>query len=52
MAATSVGSRIRSASGGRCFVDVFSCQSFDPWIAASVAVEHFGGTSTLTVLSR
>jgi S-adenosylmethionine/arginine decarboxylase-like enzyme len=38
--------------GGRCFVDVFSCRSFDPWLAAAVAVEHFGGSPTLTVLPR
>lgn len=37
---------------GRCFVDVFSCRSFDPWLAAAVAVDHFGGTPTVTVLSR
>jgi acyl-CoA synthetase (AMP-forming)/AMP-acid ligase II/S-adenosylmethionine/arginine decarboxylase-like enzyme len=38
--------------GGRCFVDVFSCRRFDPGLAATVAVEHFGGTPTLTVLPR
>ena len=38
--------------GGRCFVDVFSCREFDPWLAAVVAVEHFGGRPTATVLSR
>ena len=37
---------------GRCFVDVFSCQAFDPDLAAAVAVDHFGGTPTLTVLLR
>ena len=36
----------------RCFVDVFSCQPFDAELAAAVAVEHFGGTPTLTVLRR
>ncbi len=38
--------------GGRCFVDVFSCQPFDPDLAAAVAVDHFGWTPTLTVLVR
>lgn len=37
---------------GRCFVDVFSCRPFDAARAAAVAVEHFGGTATLTVLQR
>jgi S-adenosylmethionine/arginine decarboxylase-like enzyme len=36
----------------RCFVDVFSCRSFDPEVAAAVAVMHFGGTPTVTVLER
>ena len=38
--------------GGRCFVDVFSCRPFDPGVAAAVAVAHFGGTATSTVLQR
>lgn len=37
---------------GRCFVDVFSCKPFDPESAAAVAVEHFGGAATVTVLRR
>jgi S-adenosylmethionine decarboxylase len=37
---------------GRCFVDVFSCRPFDADLAAAVAVDHFGGTPTLTVLPR
>jgi S-adenosylmethionine decarboxylase len=37
---------------GRCFVDVVSCRPFDAELAAAVAVEHFGGTATLTVLAR
>ena len=37
---------------GRCFVDVFSCRPFDPEQAATVAVEHFGGTPSLRVLRR
>jgi S-adenosylmethionine/arginine decarboxylase-like enzyme len=37
---------------GRCFVDVFSCRPFDPDIAAAIAVEHFGGTASVTVLER
>jgi S-adenosylmethionine/arginine decarboxylase-like enzyme len=37
---------------GRCFVDVFSCRSFDADRAAAVAVEHLGGTPTLRVLQR
>jgi S-adenosylmethionine decarboxylase len=37
-------------SGGRCFVDVFSCRPFDADRAAAVAVAHFGGTPTLRVL--
>jgi hypothetical protein len=36
----------------RCFVDVFSCQPFDPDVAAAIAVEHFGGTPSATVLLR
>ena len=36
----------------RFFVDVFSCRSFDPDVAAAVAVMHFGGTPTVTVLER
>jgi S-adenosylmethionine/arginine decarboxylase-like enzyme len=39
-------------SGGRCFVDVFSCRPFDADRAAAVAVAHFGGTPTLRVLRR
>jgi S-adenosylmethionine/arginine decarboxylase-like enzyme len=38
--------------GGRCFVDVFSCRGFDAFTAAAVAVAHFGGTPTVTVLRR
>ena len=38
--------------GGRCFVDVFSCRPFDPGVAADIAVAHFGGAATLTVLER
>jgi S-adenosylmethionine/arginine decarboxylase-like enzyme len=37
---------------GRCFVDVFSCRSFDPDRAAALAVEHFGGHPTVRVLQR
>jgi S-adenosylmethionine/arginine decarboxylase-like enzyme len=37
---------------GRCFVDVFSCKPFDADLAAAIAVEHFGGTSEVTVLQR
>jgi S-adenosylmethionine/arginine decarboxylase-like enzyme len=37
---------------GRCFVDIFSCKPFDPDLAAQVAVAHFGGSPTLTVLQR
>jgi hypothetical protein len=36
----------------QCFVDVFSCRRFDSEVAAAVAVAHFGGTVTLTVLHR
>ncbi len=36
----------------RCFVDIFSCRPFDPDAAAAVAVAHFGGTPTITVLER
>jgi S-adenosylmethionine decarboxylase len=36
----------------RCFVDVFSCQEFDPEIVARVARRWFGGTSRVTVLRR
>ena len=38
--------------GDRCFVDIFSSQAFDPDDAMAIAVEHFGGTSTVTVLTR
>jgi S-adenosylmethionine/arginine decarboxylase-like enzyme len=38
--------------GDRCFVDIFSCRPFDPDLAAAIAVEHFGGTPTVTVLQR
>jgi S-adenosylmethionine/arginine decarboxylase-like enzyme len=37
---------------GRCFVDVFSCRSFDPDVAAAIVAEHFGGTPAVTVLQR
>jgi S-adenosylmethionine/arginine decarboxylase-like enzyme len=37
---------------GRCFVDIFSCRSFEPDAAAAIAVAHFGGTPTVTVLER
>jgi S-adenosylmethionine decarboxylase len=36
----------------RCFVDIFSCRLFDSEVAAAIAVAHFGGTLTLTVLHR
>jgi S-adenosylmethionine/arginine decarboxylase-like enzyme len=38
--------------GGRCYVDVFSCKSFDPELAAKIAVRYFGGWPKLTVLHR
>ena len=37
---------------GRCFVDVFSCRSFDPELAAAIAVAHFGGRPSVCVLER
>ena len=37
---------------GRCFVDVFSCRPFDPDLAAAIAVRHFGGSASVTVLQR
>jgi S-adenosylmethionine decarboxylase len=37
---------------GRCFVDIFSCRSFDPDLAAEIAVRHFGGDAAVTVLPR
>ncbi len=37
---------------GRCFVDIFSCRPFKPDLAAAIAVAHFGGTPTVTVLER
>ena len=37
---------------GRCFVDIFSCRRFEADVAAVIAVEHFGSTSTVTVLER
>jgi S-adenosylmethionine/arginine decarboxylase-like enzyme len=36
----------------RCFVDIFSCRGFEPDLAAAIAVAHFGGTATTTVLRR
>ena len=36
----------------RCFVDIFSCRPFEPEVAAAIAVAHFGGTPTVTVLER
>jgi S-adenosylmethionine/arginine decarboxylase-like enzyme len=39
-------------SSGRCFIDVFSCRSFDADRAADLALHHFGGTLTLRVLAR
>ena len=36
----------------RCFVDIFSCRPFEPGVAAAIAVAHFGGTPTVTVLER
>jgi S-adenosylmethionine/arginine decarboxylase-like enzyme len=38
--------------GRRCFVDVFSCRPFAPYVAAAVAFEHFGGVPTRRVLER
>jgi S-adenosylmethionine/arginine decarboxylase-like enzyme len=38
--------------GGRCYIDVFSCKSFDPELAAAIAVRYFGGSPKLTVLHR
>jgi hypothetical protein len=38
--------------GARCFVDVFSCRPFAPDVAAAIAVEHFGGAASVTVLRR
>src|SRR3954453_13718009 len=38
--------------GGRCYVDVFSCQAFDPERPAETAVRYFGGWPKLTVLHR
>jgi S-adenosylmethionine decarboxylase len=37
---------------GRCFIDVFSCRPFDADAAAAIAVEHFGGTPSVTLLQR
>jgi S-adenosylmethionine/arginine decarboxylase-like enzyme len=37
---------------GRCFVDIFSFRPFDPDLAAEIAVEHFGGSPTVTVIRR
>jgi len=38
--------------GDRCYVDVFSCKTFDAERAAAIAATHFGGESRLTVLHR
>jgi len=37
---------------GRCFIDVFSCRPFDADVAAAIAVGHFGGSASVTVLQR
>ena len=37
---------------GRCYVDVFSCKSFDAELATDIAVRYFGGVPKLTVLHR
>jgi S-adenosylmethionine decarboxylase len=37
---------------GRCFIDVFSCRPFDADLAATIAVEHFGGQPSVRVLQR
>jgi S-adenosylmethionine/arginine decarboxylase-like enzyme len=37
---------------GRAFIDVFSCRAFDAQTVAAIAVAHFGGTPTITVLER
>jgi S-adenosylmethionine decarboxylase len=37
---------------GRCFIDVFSCRTFDAQRASAVAVEHFGGLAMVRVLQR
>ena len=36
----------------RCFVDIFSCRPFIPELAGQIAVEHFGGAFSVTVLQR
>jgi S-adenosylmethionine/arginine decarboxylase-like enzyme len=36
----------------RCFVDIFSCRAFAPDHAVAIALEHFGGTASVTVLTR
>jgi S-adenosylmethionine/arginine decarboxylase-like enzyme len=36
----------------RCFIDVFSCREFDPKLAATIAVAHFGGRLKVRVLRR
>jgi hypothetical protein len=38
--------------GAASYVDVFSCKPFDPEPAATIAEQHFGGRSNLTVLHR
>jgi S-adenosylmethionine/arginine decarboxylase-like enzyme len=38
--------------GLRCFVDIFSCKSFDPTLASTVAVAHFGGRPTVRAIER
>ena len=37
---------------GRCFVDVFSCRPFDADVVAAIVADHYGGTTTVTVLQR
>lgn len=38
--------------GKRCFVDIFSWRVFAPDHAVAIALEHFGGTASVTVLTR
>jgi hypothetical protein len=53
------GSRLADPGSIRAFVpaviaaiDVFSCRPFDADLAATIAVDHFGGQPSVTVLQR
>jgi hypothetical protein len=44
--------RLHARVGRRCFVDIFSCRAFRADHAVAIALEHLGGTASVTVLTR